>query len=337
MSEPINNNSGNDFVAAPPPAQPSPVNPTPNPANREPDNSADGNTVYVKRIILCLLVLAVVIPLGAFTKLLSFSELKTHLNFNGKSLLTVGIMMVGVIAVESLLMLLLKCMSPSNRRVRSVISILTSMMKYLAFIVIFCWGLSILGVNVGTIAASVGILALIIGFSAESLIADVVTGSFMLFENQYNVGDIVEVDGFRGTVTNIGIRTTSLTDPGGNVKIINNSAMRNILNRSDKPSRSVSDIGIPYPTDLEKLESEIPALMERIQQAHPDVMKSAPRYLGVQALADSAVILRFVVEVEEKDIFSGARLLNHDLLLGFRKLGVEVPFPQVDVHTDPAS
>ena len=297
----------------------------------------DNNTTYVKRFILCVIVLAVVIPLGALTKILSFSDLKSHLNFNAKTLLTVGIMIVGVIAAESLLMLFLKCLSPENRRARSVLSILTSLLKYLAFIVIFCWGLSILGVNVGTIAASVGVLALIIGFSAESLIADVVTGTFMLFENQYNVGDIVEVDGFRGTVTNIGIRTTSLTDPGGNVKIINNSSMKNILNRSDKLSRSISDIGIPYPTDLEKLESEIPALMEEILQAHPDVMKSAPRYLGVQQLADSAVVLRFVVEVDEKDIFSGTRLLNHDLLLGFRKLGVEVPFPQVDVHTDSAS
>ena len=101
------------------------------------------------------------------------------------------------------------------------------MLKYIAGIVILCWGLSIIGVNVSTIVASVGIIALIVGFSAESLIADVVTGAFMIFENQYNVGDIVEVDGFRGKVTNIGIRTTSITDTGDNVKVINNSAMRN--------------------------------------------------------------------------------------------------------------
>ena len=208
------------------------------------------------------------------------------------------------------------------------------MLKYVTAIVILCWGLSILGANISTIVASVGILARVVGFCAESLIADVVTGTFMLFENQYNVGDIVEVGGFRGTVTNIGIRTTSITDPGGNVKIVNNSAMQNILNRSDKMSRSVSDIAIPYATDLEKLEAGIPKLMEEIHAAHSDVMKDVPTYLGVQELADSAVVLRFVVYVDEKDIYSGARLLNHDLLLGFRKLGVECPFPQMDVHLD---
>ena len=229
---------------------------------------------------------------------------------------------------------MLDLFKPENHRARSVLSIISSMLKYVTAIVILCWGLTILGANVSTIVASVGILALVIGFSAESLIADVVTGTFMLFENQYNVGDIVEVGGFRGTVTNIGIRTTSITDPGGNVKIVNNSSMQNILNRSDKTSRSISNIGIPYATDLEKLEAEIPALMERIYAAHPDVMKAPPKYLGVQELADSAVILRFAVDVDEKNIYSGARLLNHDLLLGFRKLKVEVPFPQMDVHVD---
>ena len=162
-----------------------------------------------------------------------------------------------------------------------------------------------------------------------------VTGAFMIFENQYNVGDIVEVDGFRGTVTSIGLRTTCITDPGGNVKIMNNSNMKNILNRSDKPSRSGCDIAVPYETDFVALEKEIPGLMQRIYEAHPDVMKAPPVYLGINELADSGVVLKFVAEVDEKNIFSGSRILNHDLLLGFKELGVECPFPQVDVHSIP--
>lgn len=202
----------------------------------------------------------------------------------------------------------------------------------MAAIVILCWGLYILGVNVTGILASVGVLTLVVGFSAESLIADVITGMFMLFENQYNVGDIVEVNGFRGTVCEIGIRTTCLMDVGGNVKIINNSDMKNILNRSDNTSRSVAEFGIPYETDLEALEEKIPALLQSIYDAHRDLMKDVPVYVGVDQLGDSSVVLKFVVEVAEKDIYAGARVLNHDLFIGMRKLGVEVPFPQVDVH-----
>ncbi len=241
-------------------------------------------------------------------------------------------MAAGVLFVVNLLILLLGLSAPQGHRGRTLVTLLQSLLHYLAAIVILCWGLSILGVNVTTIVASVGIVALIVGFGAESLIADVITGVFMLFENQYNVGDIVEVNGFRGTVREIGIRTTSIVDVGGNIKIINNSEMKNILNRSNDVSRAVADISIPYGTDLEALEAKIPALMEEIYRKRADVLKATPVYLGVQALSSSSVDLRFIADVAEKDIYNGARVLNHDLLLGFRKLGVECPFPQVDVH-----
>ena len=193
--------------------------------------------------------------------------------------------------------------------------------------------LTILGVNIATIIASIGVIALIIGFGAESLIADVVTGMFILLDNQYNVGDIIEVGGFRGTVSDIGIRTTCVTDPGGNVKIINNSDMKNILNRSDKNSKAVAVFPVPYDADIPALEEKIPAMLDGIFEAHKDIFKAVPKYLGLEALSASSVDLKFIVEVDEKDIYSGARLLNRELFVGMRKLGVECPFQQVDIHT----
>ncbi|MBR4979348.1 MAG: mechanosensitive ion channel, partial [Clostridia bacterium] len=198
------------------------------------------------KLVVSLAVLGIAVLIGVLSGALDFSKLSFNVSLT--VLLKVVVMAFSIIAVEIILSILLTLPNPKNHRLRSVLSILASLLKYIAFIVILCWGLSILGVNVSTIVASVGIIALIVGFSAESLIADVVTGAFMIFENQYNVGDIVEVDGFRGTVTSIGIRTTCITDPGDNVKIVNNSAMKNILNRSDKISRSVSVISVPYAT-----------------------------------------------------------------------------------------
>ncbi len=238
-----------------------------------------------------------------------------------------------VLLCADLLIRALGLLKPKSHRGKTLVTLFASLARYVAALVILCWGLSILGVDVSTIVASVGVVALIVGFGAESLIADVVTGVFMLFENQYNVGDIVEVNGFRGTVKEIGIRTTSIVDTGDNIKIINNSEMKNILNRSDNVSRAVSDIAIPYETDLEALEQKLPELMQKILLARPELFLDAPRYLGVQQLADSAVVLRFIAEVAEKDIYAGARALNRELWLGFRKLGVECPFPQIDVHS----
>ena len=241
-------------------------------------------------------------------------------------------MCFGVLAAESLLVLLLSLPKPESHRAQTLLALSKSLLKYLAAIVALCWGLQILGVDLSTIVTAVGILGLVIGFGAESLIADLVTGAFMLFEDRYNVGDIVEVNGFRGTIKEIGIRTTTIMDTGKNVKIINNSDMRNVLDRSHNASLAVSDIDIPYPTDLEALEKKLPALLEQIFKDECDTFLSAPRYLGVQALGASGVTLRFIAEVPEDKIYSGARILNRALLLGFRKLGVECPFPQLDVH-----
>ena len=243
-----------------------------------------------------------------------------------------GAMAFAVLAAESFLTLVLSFLHPRSHRLRTLLTLAASLLKYIALIVILCWGLSILGVDLSTIVTAVGILALVLGFGAESLIADLVTGTFMLFENQYNVGDIVEVNGFRGTVKEIGIRTTSIIDAGKNIKIINNSDMKNILNRSDNASLAVSNIDIPYETDLPAFEKKLPGLMTRIFEAHKDVFLSEPVYLGVQELAPSGVTLRFIAEVPEDKIYSGARLLNRELLVGFRALEVEVPFPQLDLH-----
>lgn len=286
----------------------------------------------VKKIIVYAVLLVLIMGIALGTGQIQTEELGRIFTVNAVAVCKLLLLFFGVLFLKSLIVWILGLIKPANHRARSVLSLLSSLTKYIAFLVILCAGLTILGVNMTTIVASVGVLALIVGFSAESLIADVVTGTFMLLENQYNVGDIVEVNGFRGTVTSIGIRTTCITDTGDNVKIINNSEMKNILNRSDNYSKAVCDISIPYETDLEKLESELPKLLESIYKAHEDTMKKVPVYVGVQALQDSGILLRFVVEVSEKNIYSGMRILNHDLLLGFRKLGVECPFPQLDVH-----
>ena len=275
-------------------------------------------------------------PLSRLIRLLLFAALAVGLYFLssalGSRLVLAFAMAFAVLAAESLLALVLSLFHPASHRGQTLLTLAVSLLKYVAAVVVLCWGLSLLGVDLSTIVTAVGILALVIGFGAESLIEDLVTGTFMIFENQYNVGDIVEVNGFRGTVKEIGIRTTSIMDAGKNIKIINNSDMKNILNRSDNASLASSTIDIPYETDLEAFELQLPSLMAWIFAQHPDVFLSAPVYLGVQELGASGVILRFIVEVPEDKIYSGARLLNRELLVGFRKLGVECPFPQVDVH-----
>ena len=227
---------------------------------------------------------------------------------------------------------LLEAVNPKSNRGKTIKHLLLSGFNYLVGIVGIFWALSILGVDLATLFASLGILALIIGFGAESLIADMVTGLFMIFENEYNVGDIIEISGYRGTVTSIGIRTTCVTDGGGNVKVFNNSDMRNIVNLSSMTSTAVCDFSIPYEVKIADAEKALEVVLKEVQAANPEVFEEMPRYGGVQLLGDSAVVLRVTAEVKEADRFKAARLLNRGLKEGMERMGITSPYNQIVVH-----
>ncbi|MBQ6078160.1 MAG: mechanosensitive ion channel [Clostridia bacterium] len=281
------------------------------------------------RIIACAVAAVILYFVG---HALGWIEKVPHVQWNPKAILNSAVILLVLFAAEGAVGYILSLLKPKSNRVRTMIALTRNLMRYIVILIGICLVLSVFGVDIITILAGLGIIALIIGFGAESLIADIVTGMFILIDNQYNIGDIIEINGFRGTVTDISVRTTVLTDPGGNVKIINNSDMKNILNRSDNSSKAITEFPIPYDTDVEALEEKIPELLKIIRAAHPEMMKSDPVYLGIDRLDDSSIVLKFYAEVAESDIFAGARVLNHDLLIGMRKLGVEVPFPQFDVH-----
>ncbi|MBQ1466528.1 MAG: mechanosensitive ion channel [Eubacteriaceae bacterium] len=282
---------------------------------------------YIVKFVIFAAIAAALYFTGGFT-----GSLGTKVDLSWANISRILLLIASAAAVEQLILFILDMLHPENHRARTVITLSANLVRYAVILVIIIGTMSLLMVDMPTILAGLGIIALIIGFGAESLITDVVTGFFILMDNQYNVGDIIEVAGFRGVVSEIGIRTTSLTDTGGNVKIINNSDMKNILNRSDNSSKAVTDFPVPYDTDLRALEKNIPAMLKKIYDENTSVFRSVPAYLGVQELADSAVVLRFVAEVGEADIYSGARLLNHDIFLAMKDLGIECPFTQVDVH-----
>ena len=248
------------------------------------------------------------------------------------SLFQVIAIILAVILLSKILHFILDRLNPRSSKAKSIITLLRSASTYIIVLIGFFWCLSAIGVNISTIFASVGIFALIIGFGAQSLVEDLVTGIFLVFEDEFNVGDIIEVNGFRGTVESIGIRTTAIRDPGQNVKIINNSDLRNILNRSNADSFASTNVSIAYSSDIEKVEQVIAELMPKIREKYPDIFVADPRYLGVQELGDSGILLRFIGPVNEKNIFSAPRLMNREIKIAFDKAGIEIPFTQVVVH-----
>ena len=226
----------------------------------------------------------------------------------------------------------LELLALKGKHRRSMAGLFISFVKFISAIVGLVWALSILGVNLAGIFASLGIASLIIGFGAQSLIEDAITGIFIIFEGQYNVGDIIVLDEFRGTVRNIGIRTTTIEDDGGNMKIVNNSDIRNLQNRSNNTSLAVSDVGISYDARIEDVEKIILEAIPEIYERNKHLFVAAPRYMGVQELGESSVVLRLVVDCEEEKFFAARRALNRELKILFDDKGVEIPFNQLVIH-----
>lgn len=251
--------------------------------------------------------------------------------FDWSILFRLAAMLSGLVLLSAAGRLFFHKWHPSSARGRTVATISSSALRYILGLVGLLWALAIVGVDVQALLAGAGIAALIIGFGAESLIADVITGLFMLFEHQYEVGDIIVIGDFRGTVTQIGIRTTCVTDTGGNVQIINNSDIRNLINRSSDTSFAVCDIAIPYQGYLRKAEAVLEKTLPSLPREYPEIFTTVPKYLGVQQMdiSNDAIILRISAEVAEKNIYSGQRALNRTLLLAFEDAGISNPVAEV--------
>ena len=284
----------------------------------------------ILKIILASAVLVVLTYMCVKTGI--FPGVGSLIDISFDTILKIIIAVAFIQVVGGVLIVVLSLFKNKSGRVGTMSTVLISIVKYSMRIIGFCWVLTIIGVNVSTIFASIGILALIIGFGAESLVADIVTGVFVLFENEYNIGDIIEVDGFRGTVTEIGIRTVSVQDSGGNIKIINNSDLKNIINRSNQKSTAVCDIGVAYETNLEEFDKLVIKIIDEITDRNPEAFKSGIKYLGVQELGDFSITLRFVAEAEENKVFATRRLLNKELKTAFDRHNVSIPFPQIQVR-----
>lgn len=240
---------------------------------------------------------------------------------------------IGAIAFTNVVRDIIKKINPSSNRANTLLQLLHNAVSYVSIILGLILGLVALNVDVVGIATTVGILGIVVGFGAESLIADVFTGVCMIFENQFNVGDIIEVNGFRGTVTQIGVRTTSVKDTGDNVKIFNNSEVKNILNCSENNSVAVCDFPISYSANLEEVESLLDGTLRDIATRYYDIFESL-EYKGVDKLDSSSLNLRVIGKTRESDIFTAKRILNREIYLVFTKNKVEIPFQQVVVHKE---
>ena len=236
-------------------------------------------------------------------------------------------MYVGAVLVDAILYRIARA---SDTRVETICLLIKNAIKYICVIIFVYYGLSQFGVNTQTLLASAGILSLMISLGAKDMVSDILAGFFIIFESAYKVGDFVEVGNWKGTVTEIGLRTTKVKRET-NVKIFNNSSMRDIVSSEDI-SRQTIKVAVSYDADIE----EIGRILEtELQKVGPDKipgLRMGPKYEGVSSFEDSSVMIQIAIYVESTTRFPALRALNREVKLIFDRNGIEIPFNQVVVH-----
>ena len=238
--------------------------------------------------------------------------------------LSAGIMIIlmTVIAIELFKIPVRMCTSLLGTRGETVGHLLLSIVKYGSTISALFYCLYLFGIDSPSLLASAGILSLVVGLGAQSLIKDIIAGIFIVFEGEFRVGDIVTINNFRGTVTDIGLRTTKISG-GGNVKIFNNSEISGVLNMTKETSVASATIGLEYGQDIDVVEEvlnrELPLLKE-----NNDKILDGPTSLGVSELAERRFTITVIARCSEQNVREVNRFLNKSLLQIFNRYGIRI-------------
>ena len=204
----------------------------------------------------------------------------------------------------------------TKRTGKAVIELLSNFVKYAAVLILVFLILGALGVDTAELLAGLGILSLILGLGVTSLVEDVVAGIFIIGERLFDVGDIVVVDDFRGTIVSIGIRSTQIQDDGGDILILRNSSIESLVNMTNRLSYAVCDIPINSEEPLEKVENALKnADFSHLRERYPEIEKG-PFYLGLSEINDNGVmIVTFVAICQENTKYWIQRIINREVKL----------------------
>jgi len=191
-----------------------------------------------------------------------------------------------------------------------------------------------LGVPIFPVIASVGFVGLAFGLGAQTIVKDMISGLFVLIENQYTIGDVVVIGSITGTVESITLRKTTVRDLYGTVHHIPNGEVRTVANKSRGWSRALVEVGITYDADVDKAIETLEKIGQVLDEesAFAEVVIEEPVVTGIEGLDESAVRLRIMVKTEPGAEWDVQRYLRHQIRLIFAQDGIEIAFPTRQVQ-----
>lgn len=188
------------------------------------------------------------------------------------------------------------------------------------------------GLEIGTLIAGAGVVGLAIGFGAQGLVSDVVTGFFILLEKQMEVGDYVTIGGVDGIVEEVGLRTTHIRAFDGTLNYMPNREISTIANHTRGNMRALVDIGIAYEENIDKALVVLQDACDKVKDKNPSIMEG-PNVLGVHMLGSSEVVIRIISKTINGEQWAVERELRKALKEALDANGIEIPYPhQVQVE-----
>ncbi len=221
-----------------------------------------------------------------------------------------------------------------KKREDTLIRIFTGALNIIIIIVAVMMIVGELGIEIGPLIAGAGIVGLAVGFGGQYLIRDIITGLFLMLENQYRIGDVVDIEGLSGSVEDISLRKTTLRNLDGTVHHIPHGSITKVSNLSKDFARVNMDIGVAYSTDIEHLIRVINETGRELaaDPAFSDSIISPPQFLRVNEFADSAIMVKILGDTKPLKQWEIAGEFRKRLKFAFDREGIEIPFPQRVIH-----
>ena len=229
---------------------------------------------------------------------------------------------------------LIRMRSPLNhseRRQRTIARLLQSVISYVVYFSAIIGILSSLNIKVAGLLAGAGIVGLAIGFGAQSLVKDVITGFFIIFEDQFGVGDYIKINAAEGTVVEIGLRTTKINGATGEQFIIPNGAIGEVVNYSVNNSKIFIDLQMSTDADFEKAEGVINKYLETLPKMHKELI-TTPVFLGVQNVKGTEVTIRIAAETLPQQQYGVARTIRRDVTKLFEENNIPMAYPKMKLY-----
>ncbi|TMU83887.1 mechanosensitive ion channel family protein [Bacillus sp. BHET2] len=220
----------------------------------------------------------------------------------------------------------------TERRETTLSKLLENVLTYVIYFISLMTILSTLDIDVKGLIAGAGIVGLAVGFGAQNLVRDIITGFFIIFEDQFSVGDYVRIGSAEGTVEEIGLRTTKIKSWTGELHIFPNGNITEVTNYSVHNSIAVVDVSIAYEENIEEAEKVMQELLLALPQKYEDLV-NPPELLGVQTLGASDVVVRIIAETVPMRHWYIARMLRKEVKLCLDEHGIEIPFPRMVMYS----